>query len=98
MRIMNIAMWSPKKIDLTKGSTFNYEGIGAAQWLMSIPVLVSPYLFYLPFSIAGYPEFGIFAIGLAGLVGIALKKPLLNLTAQRLLEKKYAIAAGFRKE
>jgi hypothetical protein len=96
--IMNIAMWSPKKVDLKKGVTFNYEGIGVAQWIMTIPILAGPYLFYLPFSVAGLPELGIVAVGVAGLVGIALRPQLLNITAKRLTEKKYAIAAGFRKD
>lgn len=96
--ILNMAMWGPKKINLTKGGSFNYEGLGAAQWVMSIPGLVGPYVFYLPFSIAGYPNLGLLAIGLAGVLGILLRPYLLNLTTKRLERLKYSIAAGFRKE
>jgi hypothetical protein len=96
--IMNMAMWEPKKIDLKKGATFNYEGVGAAQWLMGFPLLIGPYLFYIPFGIAGYPTMGLLAIALMGVVAIALRPYLLDLTAKRLLERKHTIAAGFRKE
>jgi hypothetical protein len=96
--IMNMAMWEPKKIDLRKGTTFNYEGVGAAQWIMGIPILVGPYVFYLPFSLAGYPNLGLMAVAFVGLVGIALKPYLLKLTTQRLEAKRYTIAAGFRKD
>lgn len=96
--VMNMAMWGAKRIDLKKSSTFNYEGIGAAQWLMSIPIILGPYVIYLPFSIAGYPNTGLAAVATVGVVGIALNKVLLNYTAGRLLRKKYQMAAGFRAE
>lgn len=96
--ILNLAMWDPKKVDLKKGVTFNYEGVGVAQWIMSIPILLGPYVFYLPFSWMGEPELGILAVGLAGVVGIIFRSKLIDLTTRRLAERKYSIAAGFRKE
>jgi hypothetical protein len=38
------------------------------------------------------------AVALAGLIGIACRPFLITLTAKRLEQKKYEIAAGFRKE
>jgi hypothetical protein len=96
--ILNLSMWDPKKVDLQKGVTFNYEGVGAAQWIMSIPILLGPYLFYLPFSFAGYPTLGIIAVGLAGIIGITLRNTLIEMTTRRLMNRKYKIAAGFRKD
>jgi hypothetical protein len=96
--IMNMAMWEPQKIDLKKGAAFNYEGVGAAQWLMGLPLLVGPYLFYLPFGMMGYPTMGLIAIALMGVVGIAFRPYLLNLTTARLLKRKHSIASGFRRE
>lgn len=96
--IMNLAMWNPKKIDLTKSSMMNHQGVGAAQWVMGIPVLLSPYVFYLPFSIAGYQTWGVIAVGVVGVIGLAFRTKLLSLTIKRLQARKYAIAAGFRKD
>lgn len=96
--IMNMAMWEPKKIDLSKGTTFNYEGVGAAQWVMGIPILIGPYVFYLPFSLTGYPNLGLLAVAFVGLIGIVLKPYLLRMTTQRLAAKRYSIASGFRKD
>jgi hypothetical protein len=95
--ILNIAMWDPKKVDLRKGVTFNYEGVGAAQWVMSIPILAGPFVFFLPFSLMGQPELGIIAVALAGVVGIIFRNKLIDLTTKRLADRKYKIAAGFRK-
>ena len=96
--IMNLAMWGPQKIDLKKGSTFNYEGIGAAQWVMAFPVMLAPYIFYLPFKFMFSTQVGILAVAIAGLIGIACRPFLITLTARRIEQKKYEIAAGFRKE
>jgi len=96
--IMNFAMWSPKKIDLAKGSAFNYKGTGAAQWLMGFPILLLPYSIYLPFSLNGYAWWGLTAVGVVGLAGIAMSKRLLDFTARRLQANRYAIAASFRKD
>ncbi len=96
--IMNLAMWGPQKIDLKKGSTFNYEGVGAAQWIMAIPILLAPYIIYLPFKFIFSTEVGLLAVGFTGLIGIAIRPYLITLTTQRFTNKKYVIAAGFRKE
>lgn len=95
--ILNMAMWGPKKLNLAKGGALNYEGIGAAQWVIGIPILVSPYVIYTPFAIGGRPDLGILAIGMVGLVGIVLRPYLLTLTTKRLERLKYSIAEGFRK-
>lgn len=96
--ILNLAMWDPKKVDLKKSVTFNYEGVGVAQWIMSIPILLGPYVFFLPFSLMGHSELGIIAVGLAGIIGIIFRGKLIDLTTRRLAERKYSVAAGFRKD
>ncbi len=96
--IMNMAMWGPKKIDLGKGGTLNYQGVGAAQWIMGIPILLGPYVIYLPFRWMGYPNVGLIMVGLAGVIGIVFRPYFLSLTAQRLASLKYKIASGFRQD
>jgi hypothetical protein len=96
--VMNIAMWGPKKLNLANGSVFNYQGLGAAQWVMAIPVFLLPYLFYTPLSFAGYPRAGILLLGFIGLLGILLQKNLIGMTARRLQLRKYRIAHTFRNE
>ncbi len=96
--LMNLSMWNPKRIDLSKSSMMNYQGVGAAQYLMGFPILLAPYIFYLPFSIAGHPNWGLIAVGFAGILGLVFRSRLLTLTTNRLQARKYSIAAGFRKD
>ncbi len=94
--IMNMAMCSPNKINLSKGNMLNYEGVGIAQWVMGIPIMATPYVIYIPFKLYGLPEIGILSIGLVGLMGIIFHDSIIKFTAKRLLEKKYSISASFR--
>lgn len=96
--VMNLSMWSPKRINLSKGSMMNYEGLGAAQWLMAIPVIGLPFLIYTPFSLLDMPMTGMLAIGGLGLLGVLFHKSLLAFSARRLQSKKYAISHSFRNE
>lgn len=94
--VMRMAMFNPKKIDLNRGAAFNYEGMGTAQWLIGIPVLLFPYVFYLPFTLAGYENYGIMVVGLVGIIGFAFHKHILGLLTQAFINRRHKIAAGFR--
>lgn len=95
---MNMSMWGAKKIDLKHPGSLNFEGIGAAQWLMGIPLIASPYIFYIPFSLMGYPILGLVSVGMAGLTGIILQKANIKFTTQRLSNKRHLMASNFRRD
>jgi hypothetical protein len=94
--VMRIAMNSPKKINLNRGAAFNYEGVGAAQLLMAVPVLLLPYALYLPLSLAGFENYGIMAVGLAGITGFLFHKQMLDRLTAAFSQRRHKIAAGFR--
>ncbi len=94
--VMRLSMFNPKKIDLNRGAAFNYEGVGAAQWLMIFPVLLAPYALYAPLLVLGYEIAGILAVGLVGLIGFVFHKRVLHLLTQNLINKRHKISAGFR--
>ena len=77
---------------------FNYEGVGAAQWLMVIPMMVLPYLIYLPFSFLVSDYAGLIALSVCGILGIIFFKPLAKLNVQRVMQNKYEISSSFRQE
>ena len=85
-----------KRIDLSKGSAFNWEGVGASQWILSLPLLVSPFIVYYPFSAMGYPDAGIAFIGFSGLIFILTRDFWLNLLIKQFQKKRFTIAEGFR--
>ncbi|AMQ54819.1 hypothetical protein AO498_00325 [Algoriphagus sanaruensis] len=96
--IIYLALWKPKPMDLNKGAMFNYEGVGAAQFLIIIPLLVAPYLVYLPFSLLISDTAGLIALGAAGLIGLLAFRPLSQININRVLSNRYEISSSFRQE
>ncbi len=94
--VMRIAMFNPKKIDLNKGAAFNYEGVGAAQFLIAIPVLGLPYVFYGPLAAFGYGNYGLLLVALVGLIGFLLRNKTIDYLTKSFIQNRHKIAAGFR--
>ncbi len=95
---MYIANYNSKKIDPSKGGTFNFEGFGAAHYLVMLPIILLPLMIYGVFWWAGLPLWGIFAVGLPGLIGVLLREKILDWLTSHFSQRKYAIAADFRKQ
>ena len=96
--VLYFANQNYKRIDLSKGGSFNWEGVGASQWILSIPLMVTPFLIYLPLSYYNYPEIGLGAIAIIGLIFIFSREFWLRKLVSIFKTKRYAIAAGFRNQ
>ena len=88
--------YQKKKIDLSKGSAFNYQGTSALQFLVAIPLLVVPILIFQGFNVFGKPYYGLAAMSIAGLISLAFSKYWFKEIIKNFKEKKYRNAAGFR--
>jgi hypothetical protein len=91
-----MATYNKLKMDLSKGSAFNYQGIGATNWLVLIPAFLLPVLIYVPFSVFGYKYAGLAFIGLVGIAGLMLRKVLVRKITTNFFNRKYIMAEGFR--
>ncbi len=87
-----------KAIDIGRGATFNYQGLGAAQWIYSLVVLVIPLVIYLPFSLLIGKWAGILAIGIAGGISLLLQDFWTGLITREFLKRKYLLLQGFREK
>ncbi|WP_373396989.1 DUF5687 family protein [Algoriphagus halophilus] len=96
--IVYLALWKPKPMDLNKGAMFNYEGVGAAQFLMIIPMMLAPYAVYLPFALWVNEYAGLAALATIGIIGILSFKKLSQININRVLSHKYEISSSFRQE
>jgi hypothetical protein len=94
--LMYFAVYSKTRIDMTKSSAFNMQGMGASNWIMIIPFFILPVLIYLPFNILGIPNVGVAVIGSIGLVSLVLHKSLMKFVIKRFEKRKYIMAKGFR--
>lgn len=96
--VVLMALWKPKPMDINKSAMFNYEGVGAAQFLMFIPLMIFPYLIYLPIAMVFDFKVGLITLGLIGLVGILFFRQLSQLAIDNLIRNRYSVATSFRQE
>ncbi|MBT3963695.1 MAG: hypothetical protein HN728_01765 [Flavobacteriales bacterium] len=95
--VMFFGSFNPKKIDLTKGTVMNMQGVGAAQFILVIPVMGLPVLFYMLGSFLWGDQVGILLVGAIGVLGLAGTRFWISLLAKWLHNQRYEIAEDFRK-
>lgn len=94
--VLYFATLNYKRLDLSSGSQFNWQGIGATQWIITFPFVLVPILIYLPFGSTGMPYFGLAAVGIFGLIMLATRNFWIKFLVNRFEKKRYKIAEGFR--
>ena len=92
--MLALAVRNRKRVDVSDGSFFNYEGFSALHWLLFIPTLLPPAAVLVVFG--DRPLFALALIGGAGGVGFALTRAWTALFTRQLVRRKYLMAAGFR--
>ena len=85
-----------KRIDLSRGASFNWEGVGATQLLLGLPLMVTPFIIYGPLAFFGHPDIGLSIIAFCGLMFVLSRGYLIKALEKDFYEKKYAITEGFR--
>jgi hypothetical protein len=91
MLIMRMSLWGPKPIELDKSSMMNYQGVGAAQFVVGIPLILGPIAVYAPFAIFWNEQIGVLAIAVAGIIGLIFRKTFFNAVAKKLKKDKYKL-------
>jgi hypothetical protein len=87
-----------KKINLEEKAAFNFQGTGAVQWIIGIPLMI------LPMGIFGlinwYVNFEIATATIAvfGFIGIALHKKLMAAITKKYITNKYVMIHAFNQE
>ncbi|MEI8005217.1 MAG: DUF5687 family protein [Bacteroidota bacterium] len=94
--ILFLGTCNSRRIDLSKGAFFNYEGMSLVNFFYFFPMIGIPFFIYLPFSILGHPAWGLSAIGLAGITGLAFSGVFIRSIVKQFNSRKYKILNGFR--
>ncbi len=94
--IFALGLSSRKAIDLEQRAMFNYQGTGAAQWLMAFPIIFGPLAVYgalvlLLGSIAAYV-----ILGSLGLIGIIFHPRLIDYFTKQYLKRKHKMIAAYK--
>jgi hypothetical protein len=94
--LLHFATNNNKHMDLSKGSAFNYQGVGGRHFVLMVPLLVLPILIYLPFSLMDQTNVGLALIGALGILGLIFREKMLDLITKRFIRKRYLMSEGFR--
>ncbi|NRD18507.1 hypothetical protein HNV08_00490 [Winogradskyella eckloniae] len=87
-----------KKIELDKKAAFNYQGTGAVQWLIGIPLMLVPMvMFGLVNWLVGFAA-AVALLIVLGLVGIVFHKKLMKSITQKYLDSKYKMINAFSQD
>lgn len=85
-----------KRIDLSKGAAFNWEGVGATQLLVGLPLMIVPYIVYGPLAWFKHPDIALVILGSIGVFFVLIRPTIIKFLEKDFNEKRYKIAEGFR--
>jgi hypothetical protein len=94
--VLFFANRNARRIDLSKGASFNWEGVGATQMLLSFPLILTPYIIYLPFALFKHANVGLAVLGTIGAIFILTRNFWIKKLEEDFVQKRYTIAEGFR--
>lgn len=90
--------FNKKRIDLDKSPFMNYQGTGASQWLVGLPLLLMPiFFFWIINKFISYEIAVGFLAGL-GIIGLILRPGILSFLVQRYRRRKYVMIEGFKQK
>ena len=85
-----------KRIDLSRGAAFNWEGMSGNQWVLSLPLMLTPFVIYGPLALLGYANVGLAVLAATGLIFIFTRSFWIKKLEADFYTKRYKIAEGFR--
>lgn len=96
--IIYAGSFNKKRIDLEKSPFMNYQGTGATQWIIGLPLMLLPIgIWYLAYKLGSFSIASI-VLGAFGVVGLMLRSWLLNPIANAYIKRKYAMIHGFKQQ
>lgn len=94
--ILFLSTYNSSRIDLGKSQFMNYQGTGIVQFVTVIPIIGFPLLVQLLFHYVGLSQYGIYVIGLIGLIAIAFSKYLVQIITNQFIKKRHVMVLDFR--
>ena len=92
------ATFNTKRLDLSKNSSMNMQGVSYKNFIVMVPLLVIPIMLVIIFGLFSATHIALIILVLMGLTGIFFRDPLLKIIEQQFLRRKYALCTGFRKK
>lgn len=85
-----------KRVDLEKSPFMNYQGTGATQWIISLPLMLVPILIFWVINHFFSFEVAVLLLAVIGVAGISIRNYLMEGIEQAYKRSKYAMISGFK--
>jgi len=85
-----------RRIDLSKGAAFNWEGVSGNQWILSLPLVITPYIIYGPLAFFGHANLAVAILCIIGILFLVTRSFWIKQLEADFYTKRYTIAEGFR--
>lgn len=96
--IMYGGSFNRKKINLDQKAAFNYQGTGAVQWLIGIPLMVLPMGIFAALNYFINFETAVTVLISLGFLGIVFHKKIMEAITNKYVKSKYKMIAAFDQE
>ncbi len=94
--ILFFGTYNKKRVDLDKSQFFNYQGMGATQWIIMLPAMLIPvFLWSIIHAFVSF-EITCLIFGTIGIIGVCLRSVFWKRIARRYQARKYAMLEGFK--
>jgi hypothetical protein len=87
-----------KKINLDEKAAFNFQGTGAVQWLIGLPLMLLPMAIFGLLNWLVSFEIATLTLAILGFIGIALHKKLMASITNKYIKNKYVMIHAFNQE
>lgn len=89
---------SYKGLELKKSNAFNFQGVGASQWIYSLLIFSIPLVIYFLLKLMFNAWVGIGVLGGIGIIGVLLQNYWLEKIVIQFNKRKHLILEGFREK
>ncbi|CAL2091793.1 conserved membrane protein of unknown function [Tenacibaculum sp. 190524A02b] len=96
--IMYGGSFNRKKINLDQKAAFNYQGTGAVQWLIGIPLMIVPMILFGLINWLVNFEVATLTLIILGVLGIVFHQKLMSFITKKYITNKYAMIHAFDQE
>jgi len=96
--IMYGGTFNRKKINLDEKAALNFQGTGAVQWIIGLPLMVFPMVIFALVNWLVSFEIAVLVIATLGFLGIALHQKLMVFITKKYIANKYVMIHAFNQE
>jgi len=90
--------FNKKRIDLEKSPFMNYQGTGASQWIVGLPLFIVPGLLFYGCSTLFNTTTAVIAISTIGILGLLFRNLIMDKITEGYRSRKYATLNGFKQQ